>query len=50
MCIKWLLSYNLMKMIIVFLLNLIDYSLNLTLTFLYKAPYSFQNATPPLLS
>lgn len=34
MCIKWLLSYNLMKMIIVFLLNLTDYSLNSTLTYL----------------
>lgn len=48
MCIKWfLISDNLIKTIIVFLLNLKDYSLNSTLTFLPKAPCLFENAPPP---
>lgn len=48
MCIKWfLISDNLIKTTIEFLLNLKDYSLNSTLTFLPKAPCLFENAPPP---
>lgn len=47
MCIKWfLISDNLIKTTIEFLLNLKDYSLNSTLTFLPKAPCLFENAPP----